>query len=79
MLTLASTARAGHYRGGKGHIRLAAAVEFIPITATLLHDDAGWHESALRRGKGFAANLVWGKQSRPCWWAISSLLPRLPR
>src|ERR1700742_1254228 len=36
LLTLAA-ARAGGY-GGSGHIKLAAAVEFIH-TATLLHDD----------------------------------------
>ena len=57
MLTLAA-AHAGHYQGD-GHIRLAAAVEFIH-TATLLHDDVV-DESALRRGK-VSANLVWGNK-----------------
>ena len=57
MLTLAA-AQAGGYRGD-GHIRLAAAVEFIH-TATLLHDDVV-DESALRRGK-VSANLVWGNK-----------------
>ena len=57
MLTIAA-AQAGQYRG-TGHIRLAAAVEFIH-TATLLHDDVV-DESALRRGK-VSANLVWGNK-----------------
>src|SRR3984885_9333430 len=57
MLTLAA-AQAGGYRGD-GHIKLAAAVEFIH-TATLLHDDVV-DESALRRGK-VSANLVWGNK-----------------
>ena len=57
MLTLGA-AHAGGYRGD-GHIRLAAAVEFIH-TATLLHDDVV-DESALRRGK-VSANLVWGNK-----------------
>ena len=57
LLTLAA-AIAGGYRG-EGHIRLAAAVEFIH-TATLLHDDVV-DESTLRRGK-VSANLVWGNK-----------------
>ncbi len=57
MLTLAA-AHAGGY-GGDGHIKLAAAVEFIH-TATLLHDDVV-DESTLRRGK-VSANLVWGNK-----------------
>jgi len=57
LLTLAA-ARAGGYQGD-GHVRLAAAVEFIH-TATLLHDDVV-DESALRRGK-VSANLVWGNK-----------------
>ena len=57
MLTLAA-GLAGGYRGN-GHIKLAAAVEFIH-TATLLHDDVV-DESALRRGK-VSANLVWGNK-----------------
>src|SRR3954462_6277399 len=57
MLTLAA-AHAGGY-GGDGHIKLAAAGEFIH-TATLLHDDVV-DESTLRRGK-VSANLVWGNK-----------------
>ena len=57
MLTVAAAQAAG-YRGG-GHIKLAAAVEFIH-TATLLHDDVV-DESTLRRGK-VSANLVWGNK-----------------
>jgi octaprenyl-diphosphate synthase len=57
LLTLAA-ATAGGYQGD-GHIRLAAAVEFIH-TATLLHDDVV-DESTLRRGK-VSANLVWGNK-----------------
>jgi octaprenyl-diphosphate synthase len=57
MLTVAA-AQAGGYQGG-GHVKLAAAVEFIH-TATLLHDDVV-DESALRRGK-VSANLVWGNK-----------------
>src|ERR1700753_2571624 len=57
LLTLAA-AKAGGYQG-EGHIRLAAAVEFIH-TATLLHDDVV-DESTLRRGK-VSANLVWGNK-----------------
>src|ERR1700750_1045281 len=57
LLTLAA-AKAGGYEGD-GHVKLAAAVEFIH-TATLLHDDVV-DESALRRGK-VSANLVWGNK-----------------
>jgi octaprenyl-diphosphate synthase len=57
LLTLAA-ARMGGY-AGRGHVHLAAAVEFIH-TATLLHDDVV-DESALRRGK-VSANLVWGNK-----------------
>ncbi len=57
LLTLAA-AKAGGYQG-EGHVRLAAAVEFIH-TATLLHDDVV-DESTLRRGK-VSANLVWGNK-----------------
>jgi octaprenyl-diphosphate synthase len=58
MLTIASAKLSG-YRGD-GHIRLAAAVEFMH-TATLLHDDVV-DESEFRRGKE-AARLVWGNQA----------------
>src|SRR6201994_151100 len=57
MLTVAA-AQAGGY-AGTGHVRLAAAVEFIH-TATLLHDDVV-DESSLRRGK-VSANIVWGNK-----------------
>jgi octaprenyl-diphosphate synthase len=58
MLTIAS-AKACGYAGG-GHVRLAAAVEFMH-TATLLHDDVV-DDSDLRRGKQ-TARLVWGNQA----------------
>ncbi len=45
---------------GDGHVKLAAAVEFIH-TATLLHDDVV-DGSSLRRGKT-AAHLIWGGAS----------------
>jgi octaprenyl-diphosphate synthase len=57
LLTLAA-ARLGGY-AGTGHVKLAAAVEFIH-TATLLHDDVV-DESSLRRGK-VSANIVWGNK-----------------
>jgi octaprenyl-diphosphate synthase len=57
LLTLAS-AKLGGY-AGDGHVKLAAAVEFIH-TATLLHDDVV-DESSLRRGK-VSANIVWGNK-----------------
>ena len=55
LITLAGAHQFG-YRGD-GHIKLAAAVEFIH-TATLLHDDVV-DGSALRRGRP-AANTLWG-------------------
>jgi octaprenyl-diphosphate synthase len=58
MLTLATAALCG-YRG-TGHIKLAAAVEFMH-TATLLHDDVV-DESELRRGKA-AARMLWGNEA----------------
>jgi octaprenyl-diphosphate synthase len=58
MLTIAS-AKACGYRGS-GHIKLAAAVEFMH-TATLLHDDVV-DDSDLRRGKQ-SARLIWGNQA----------------
>ena len=58
MLTLATAAFAG-YSGG-GHIKLAAAVEFMH-TATLLHDDVV-DESEMRRGK-LAARMLWGNEA----------------
>jgi octaprenyl-diphosphate synthase len=58
MLTLATAILSGY--AGDGHIRLAAAVEFMH-TATLLHDDVV-DESAMRRGKP-AARMVWGNEA----------------
>ena len=58
MLTLAMAQLAGY--GGDGHIKLAAAVEFMH-TATLLHDDVV-DESEMRRGR-LAARMVWGNEA----------------
>jgi octaprenyl-diphosphate synthase len=58
MLTLALSRLAGY--GGDGHIKLAAAVEFMH-TATLLHDDVV-DESELRRGRT-AARMLWGNEA----------------
>jgi len=58
MLTLAM-ARLVDY-AGDGHIKLAAAVEFMH-TATLLHDDVV-DESEMRRGK-LAARMLWGNEA----------------
>jgi octaprenyl-diphosphate synthase len=58
MLTLAMSRLAG-YRSD-GHVKLAAAVEFMH-TATLLHDDVV-DESEMRRGK-LAARLLWGNEA----------------
>ena len=58
MLTIAAAKLCGYQ--GEGHVRLAAAVEFMH-TATLLHDDVV-DESDYRRGKA-SARLVWGNQA----------------
>jgi octaprenyl-diphosphate synthase len=58
MLTLAMSRLVGY--AGDGHVRLAAAVEFMH-TATLLHDDVV-DESDMRRGK-LAARLLWGNEA----------------
>jgi octaprenyl-diphosphate synthase len=58
MLTLAM-AQLTHY-AGDGHVKLAAAVEFMH-TATLLHDDVV-DESDMRRGK-LAARKLWGNEA----------------
>ncbi len=58
MLTLAMARLAGY--AGEGHVKLAAAVEFMH-TATLLHDDVV-DESEMRRGK-LAARMLWGNQA----------------
>src|SRR5208282_170374 len=58
MLTLALARLTGY--GGDGHIKLAAAVEFMH-TATLLHDDVV-DQSDMRRGK-LAARMLWGNEA----------------
>lgn len=58
MLTLAMAQLSGY--GGEGHIKLAAAVEFMH-TATLLHDDVV-DQSDMRRGK-LAARMLWGNEA----------------
>ncbi len=58
MLTLAMARLVGY--GGDGHVKLAAAVEFMH-TATLLHDDVV-DESEMRRGK-LAARMLWGNEA----------------
>jgi len=58
MLTLAMARLAGY--PGTGHVKLAAAVEFMH-TATLLHDDVV-DESDMRRGK-LAARMLWGNEA----------------
>src|ERR1700753_4292505 len=58
MLTLATAGLCNY--GGEGHIKLAAAVEFMH-TATLLHADVV-DESDMRRGK-LAARMLWGNEA----------------
>ena len=58
MLTLAMSKLSGY--PGDGHIKLAAAVEFMH-TATLLHDDVV-DESDMRRGN-LAARMLWGNEA----------------
>lgn len=58
MLTIGAAKMCGYE--GDGHIKLAAAVEFMH-TATLLHDDVV-DESDMRRGKK-SARLLWGNQA----------------
>jgi octaprenyl-diphosphate synthase len=58
MLVLATAGMCGY--AGEGHIKLAAAVEFMH-TATLLHDDVV-DESDMRRGKQ-AARKLWGNEA----------------
>ena len=58
MLTLAMAQLSGF--AGDGHIKLAAAVEFMH-TATLLHDDVV-DQSDMRRGKQ-AARMLWGNEA----------------
>ena len=58
MMTLATAGMCGY--GGAGHVKLAAAVEFMH-TATLLHDDVV-DQSDMRRGK-LAARMLWGNEA----------------
>jgi octaprenyl-diphosphate synthase len=58
MLTIAAAKLCGYE--GTGHVRLAAAVEFMH-TATLLHDDVV-DDSDFRRGTQ-SARLIWGNQA----------------
>ena len=58
MLTLAMASLTGY--SGDGHIKLAAAIEFMH-TATLLHDDVV-DESEMRRGR-LAARMLWGNEA----------------
>jgi len=58
MLTIGAAKLCGYREDG--HIKLAAAVEFMH-TATLLHDDVV-DESDMRRGKK-SARLLWGNQA----------------
>lgn len=60
MLTIAAAQMCGYLAEGDGHVKLAAAVEFMH-TATLLHDDVV-DESDMRRGKP-AARKLWGNQA----------------
>jgi octaprenyl-diphosphate synthase len=58
MLTLAMAVLTGY--PGDGHVKLAAAVEFMH-TATLLHDDVV-DQSDMRRGR-LAARMLWGNEA----------------
>jgi octaprenyl-diphosphate synthase len=58
ILTLATAGLCGY--AGAGHVKLAAAVEFMH-TATLLHDDVV-DNSDMRRGKA-AARVLWGNEA----------------
>ena len=58
ILTLAAAGLCDY--AGTGHVKLAAAVEFMH-TATLLHDDVV-DESDMRRGKA-AARMLWGNEA----------------
>ncbi len=58
ILTLATAALCDY--SGAGHVKLAAAVEFMH-TATLLHDDVV-DDSDMRRGKA-AARVLWGNEA----------------
>jgi octaprenyl-diphosphate synthase len=71
MLTVAMASLTGY--SGDGHIKLAAAVEFMH-TATLLHDDVV-DESDMRRGRP-AGTQALGLTRRACWSATSCLARR---
>jgi octaprenyl-diphosphate synthase len=58
MLTVSMATLTGY--SGDGHLKLAAAVEFMH-TATLLHDDVV-DESDMRRGQ-LAARMLWGNEA----------------
>jgi octaprenyl-diphosphate synthase len=58
ILTVAMAKLVGY--DGEGHVKLAAAVEFMH-TATLLHDDVV-DQSDMRRGK-LAARMLWGNEA----------------
>jgi octaprenyl-diphosphate synthase len=58
ILTIAMAKLVGY--AGEGHVKLAAAVEFMH-TATLLHDDVV-DQSDMRRGK-LAARMLWGNEA----------------
>src|ERR1700753_4223811 len=58
ILTIAMAQLVGY--AGEGHVKLAAAVEFMH-TATLLHDDVV-DQSDLRRGR-LAARMLWGHEA----------------
>src|SRR5438552_2780212 len=58
ILTIAMARLVGYQ--GDGHVKLAAAVEFMH-TATLLHDDVV-DQSDMRRGK-LAARMLWGNEA----------------
>ncbi|HEY1543820.1 MAG TPA: polyprenyl synthetase family protein, partial [Xanthobacteraceae bacterium] len=58
ILTIAMAQLVGYM--GEGHVKLAAAVEFMH-TATLLHDDVV-DQSDMRRGK-LAARMLWGNEA----------------
>jgi len=58
ILTIAMANLVGY--AGDGHVKLAAAVEFMH-TATLLHDDVV-DQSDMRRGK-LAARMLWGNEA----------------
>jgi geranylgeranyl pyrophosphate synthase len=65
MLTLAMARLAGY--PGDGHVKLAAAVEFMH-TATLLHDDVVDESEC---GAGGSPPACCGATKPACWSAIS--------